>query len=135
MEIEEFTTYTEKVPDGILNPYRIADDTDFTIAFVLKQIGISAHIQGYHYLKRAIRITVNNPEESQFITKSVYPAVAKEFKTTTSCIEKSIRVCVKKINCSDEIKLAYIGWVADSYTNKQVIASVAELVNMNIVKK
>ena len=135
MDIKEFTTYTENVPEGILNPYRICDDADFTVAFVLKQIGLSGHIQGYHYLKRAIRIMINDPEEAQLITKIVYPAVAKEFKTTVTGVEKSIRDCVKRIDCSDETKLAYIGWVANSYTNKQVIASIAELVSMNLVKK
>lgn len=136
METKEIiTTYTEKLPEAILNPYRIADDADFTVAFVLKQLGLSGHIQGYHYLKRAIRIMVDNPEEAQFITKAVYPIVAKEFKTTVDGVEKSIRECIKKINCSDEIKLAYIGWIAKSYTNKQVIASIAELVSMNIVNK
>ena len=136
METKEIiTTYTEKVPEAILSPYRITDDADFAVAFVLKQIGLSGHVQGYYYLKRAIRITVNNPEEAQLITKVVYPAVAKEFKTSIANVEKAIRVCVKKINCSDETKLAYIGWVSNSYTNKQVIASIAELISMNLANK
>lgn len=135
MDIKNFTTYTEKLPEAIANPYCIGDDSDFTIAFVLKQLGINSHVKGYYYLKRSIRMAVNNPEESQYITKNIYPALAKEFKTTTGSIEKCIRDCIKRIHCSDEIKLAYIGWISDSYTNKQLIASVAELVSMNIAAK
>lgn len=128
----EITTYTDKVPESILNPYRISDDADFTIAFVLKQLGLSGHIQGYHLLKRSIRMMADNPEEAQLITKVIYPAIAKEFKINVPAVEKSIRDCVKRIKCSDEIKLAYIGWISSSYSNKQVIASIAELVNMNM---
>lgn len=136
METKEIiTTYTERVPEAILSPYRISDDADFAVAFILKQIGLSGHVQGYYYLKRAICIMVNNPEEAQLITKVVYPAVAKEFKTSIANVEKAIRVSVKKINCSDETKLAYIGWVSNSYTNKQVIASIAELISMNLIDK
>lgn len=54
-------------------------------------IGIPAHIKGYHFLRQAIKMVVNDGDVINRITKELYPGIAKEFKTTSSKVERAIR--------------------------------------------
>lgn len=62
---------------------------------IIHQIGIPAHIKGYHYLRYAIIISVNDTEMTNSITKMLYPAVATEYKTTASRVERAIRHAIE----------------------------------------
>lgn len=128
----EITTYANGTAPGLINLQKPADTADVSIAYVLKQLGLSGHVCGYFYLKRCIRIAVDCNDDMYYITKEIYPTVAKEFKTSIASVERCIRTCLSHISCSDEVKMAYIGWVDDRYSNKQIIASVAELIKMNM---
>lgn len=128
--MEITTTYTNRTINA---RNTCADEIDVTIAFILKQLGMSGHVCGYFYLKRCIRLAINCEDDMYRVTKEMYPVVAKEFKTAVSAVERGIRQCISNINCSDEVKMAYIGWLSDGYTNKQIIASIAELVKMNMI--
>lgn len=54
-------------------------------------IGMPAHIKGYHHLREAILLTMENKEYLNHITKELYPAVARTFSTTPSKVERAIR--------------------------------------------
>lgn len=54
-------------------------------------IGIPAHIKGYHFLRQGIKMVVNDGDIINRITKELYPGIAKEFKTTSSKVERAIR--------------------------------------------
>ncbi len=45
---------------------------------MLHEIGIPAHIKGYHYLRDAIMMAVDDMDVLNAITKILYPTVAKE---------------------------------------------------------
>ena len=45
---------------------------------MLHEIGIPAHIKGYHYLRDAIMMAVNDMDVLNAITKILYPTVAKK---------------------------------------------------------
>ena len=45
---------------------------------MLHEIGIPAHIKGYHYLRDAIMMAVEDMDVLNAITKILYPTVAKE---------------------------------------------------------
>lgn len=45
---------------------------------VIHEIGVPAHIKGYHYLRDAIMMSVNDAEMLNSITKQLYPTIAKE---------------------------------------------------------
>ncbi len=62
---------------------------------IIHQIGIPAHIKGYHYLRQAIIYCVNDPEMLNSITKILYPAVAVHFDTTPSRVERAIRHAIE----------------------------------------
>ena len=64
---------------------------DERIANIFLSMGIPAHIKGYHYLREAIKLVVNDREMINAITKDLYPTVAANFGTTASKVERAIR--------------------------------------------
>ncbi len=64
---------------------------DVTITDMLLQIGIPAHIKGYHYVREAIRLSTLDISYLDGVTKILYPAIAKTYKTTASRVERAIR--------------------------------------------
>lgn len=78
-------------------PSQHDDDTDLECAVteIIHQVGIPAHIKGYHYLRTAIMLSVNNDEMINCITKLLYPTVAKRYQTTSSRVERAIRHAIE----------------------------------------
>ena len=62
---------------------------------VIHDVGIPAHIKGYHYLREAIMIVVREPEMLNSITKILYPTIAKSNHTTPSRVERAIRHAIE----------------------------------------
>jgi len=58
---------------------------------LLHEIGVPANIRGYRCLRTAILITVENLDLLQFVTKELYPSIARELNTTPSSVERAIR--------------------------------------------
>lgn len=75
----------------------VPDETDLECAVteIIHQVGIPAHIKGYHYLRTAIMLSVNNDEMINSITKLLYPTVAKRYQTTSSRVERAIRHAIE----------------------------------------
>ena len=62
---------------------------------MLHEIGIPAHIKGYHYLRDAIIMAVDDMDVLNAITKILYPTVAKKYQTTSSRVERAIRHAIE----------------------------------------
>lgn len=62
---------------------------------ILLKLGIPVHLIGYHYLREAIILKVNNQNNYISMTKTLYPNIAKMFKTTASKVERSIRHAIE----------------------------------------
>lgn len=45
---------------------------------IIREIGIPAHIKGYQYIREAICMTVEDPNMLNYITKLLYPTIAKK---------------------------------------------------------
>lgn len=73
------------------------DETELECAVteIIHQVGIPAHIKGYHYIRTAIMLSVNNDEMINCITKLLYPTVAKRYQTTSSRVERAIRHAIE----------------------------------------
>ena len=56
-------------------------DMELMVTEMIHQIGVPAHIKGYHYLREAILLSVEDPEVMNAVTKVLYPTVAKKFGT------------------------------------------------------
>ena len=61
------------------------------VTSVLHKLGVSANIKGYAYLRTAILLTVEKPNEMSAVTKVLYPTVAKIYGTKPSCVERAMR--------------------------------------------
>ena len=68
---------------------------EIIVTDIIHQIGVPAHIKGYHYLREAIISSVNDKEMLESVTKLLYPAVAKKFATTPSRVERAIRHAIE----------------------------------------
>lgn len=58
-------------------------------------VGIPAHIKGYHFLREAIKMAIDNPDIINSITKRLYPEVAEKFDTSPSKVERAIRHAIE----------------------------------------
>lgn len=58
-------------------------------------VGIPAHIKGYQYLREAIKMSIDNPEIINCITKKLYPSIAERFETSASKVERAIRHAIE----------------------------------------
>lgn len=66
------------------------------VSKLLRDLGIPANIRGYHYIRTAICLASKDPEILHFITKDLYPAIAKEYETTANRVERAIRHAIEK---------------------------------------
>ena len=65
------------------------------ITKVMLDMGVPAHLKGYHYLREGIKLIYNNPELIGGITKELYPSIAKKFASTDTRVERSIRHAIE----------------------------------------
>lgn len=65
------------------------------ITELILDVGIPAHIKGYHYLRSAIQMTVEDNTMLNGITKVLYPNIAKKYETTPSRVERAIRHAIE----------------------------------------
>lgn len=102
------------------------------VSAVLQAIGMPAHVLGYHYLRWAICTTIRNPELLHGVTKILYPMVAKEFHSTSSRVERSIRHAIDMawLRGDMEVISSYFGRTISSSrgrpTNSEFIAMISD---------
>ena len=94
-ELADRVLQMSRLADQNLNMPEAKDNIELKVTRILHQIGIPAHIKGYHYLRNSIVESVNNPEVIDCVTKSLYPMVAKRYKTTSSRVERAIRHAIE----------------------------------------
>lgn len=70
-------------------------EMEVVVTEIIHQIGIPAHIKGYHYLREAILLSLYDSEMLESVTKLLYPTVAKTFSTTASRVERAIRHAIE----------------------------------------
>lgn len=70
-------------------------DLELLVTDIIHQIGVPAHIKGYHYVRESIMLAVMSPEIINSVTKLLYPTVAKRFETTPSRVERAIRHAIE----------------------------------------
>ena len=70
-------------------------DIENQVTELILQIGIPAHIKGYHFVRSAIIMAVESPDTINAITKIVYPTIAKMYQTSPSRVERAIRHAIE----------------------------------------
>ena len=61
----------------------------------LRRLGISGKLTGHKCLTVAITQTVYNPDRICYITKDLYPDLAKLYGSTASKVERAMRTAIK----------------------------------------
>ena len=74
-------------------PKLSAPDPKTHVSNLLISLGISTKLLGYAYLREAVLLMVRNPMQS--ITKELYPSVAKQFSSSPTQVERSIRNAIQ----------------------------------------
>ncbi len=68
---------------------------EYVVTDMIHRIGIPAHIKGYHYLRTAIILSINDDDMINSVTKLLYPTVAQKYGTTSSRVERAIRHAIE----------------------------------------
>lgn len=98
----------------------------------MHKIGIAANLKGYYYVRRAIILCIKEDSMIKQITKVLYPAIAKEFGTTPSRVERAIRHAIEIAwdrGDVDELEKCFgytISYNRGKATNSEFIATIAD---------
>lgn len=102
------------------------------ISEIFISIGIPPHIKGYGYLREGIIMTVEKPYLINYVTKELYPSIAKKFQTTSSKVERAIRHAIEvawnrgRIDAINAVFGSRIYLGSEKPTNSEFIALVAD---------
>ena len=108
------------------------NDVRRQISFLVRNLGVPAHIKGCRYMKYAILMAIEDCNRINYITKLLYPEIAKKCKTTTSSVERAIRhaIDIVWIKGNQELLKEIFGTFVmegqERPTNSQFIAAVAD---------
>lgn len=69
-------------------------DLELYVTELLHQLGVPARLNGYHYLREAIMMLVDDMEIAHSITKVLYYDVAKKHNSSMNRVERAIRTAV-----------------------------------------
>ena len=111
---------------------------EVVITDIIHQIGVPAHIKGYHYLREAIIMAVNDIEIMNSVTKCLYPSVAKKHGTTSSRVERAIRHAIEVAWDRGDVDVlnSYFGYTIHSSkgkpTNSEFIALIADKLRVSM---
>lgn len=113
-------------------------DLELMVTEIIHQIGVPAHIKGYHYLRDAIILSVNDSEMINAITKQLYPTVAKHFQTTSSRVERAIRHAIEVAWDRGDVDVlnSYFGYTVNvgrgKPTNSEFVAMIADKLRLQM---
>lgn len=120
----------------IQSKYTKEDNLEALVTNMIHEIGIPAHIKGYHYLRDSIMMAVEDMDVLNAITKILYPTVAKRYQTTSSRVERAIRHAIEvawsrgKLDVLDELFGYTVSHGKGKPTNSEFIALVADTIRL-----
>lgn len=115
-----------------------APSLEVQVTEILHQIGVPAHIKGYHYLRDSIIMSVENPEIINAVTKQLYPSVAKRYETTSSRVERAIRHAIEVAWDRGDVDIlnSYFGYTIHNSrgkpTNSEFIAMISDKLRLQM---
>ena len=120
---------------------RAEAELEAQVTQVIHQIGVPAHIKGYQYLRTAIIMAINDAEIINYVTKMLYPSVAKKYQTTSSRVERAIRHAIEVAWDRGDVETlnAYFGYTIQNNrgkpTNSEFIAMISDNLRLRIKAK
>ncbi len=109
--------------------------------FILGEFGIPAHTKGYRYLREAIVLVAQRPLMIDGITKSLYPAIASLYGTTSVRVERVVRHAIESGCTKGDTQALYHYFPhivsEDKFkpTNAEFIAVIGDVVKKRVSKR
>lgn len=118
----------------------VVTDTQLEVMItdIIHQIGVPAHIKGYHYLREAIILSIKNTDIINSVTKLLYPTVAKKHGTTASRVERAIRHAIEVAWDRGDIDVlnSYFGYTIQNErgkpTNSEFVAMISDKLRLKM---
>lgn len=111
---------------------------EIQVTEILHQIGVPAHIKGYHYLRDSIMMAIETPDIINAVTKQLYPSVAKRYETTSSRVERAIRHAIEVAWDRGDVDIlnSYFGYTIHNTrgkpTNSEFIAMISDKLRLHM---
>ena len=108
------------------------------ITEIMLDIGVPAHLKGYHYLRDAILLSGRDIEVVSSVTKLWYPTIAKRFKTTDQKVERAIRNAIEvswtrgNVETFEQLFGYSVQQGKSRPTNSEYIARIADKMRLDI---
>ena len=128
-------SYTAEKTASVSDP---SFDLEALVTEYIHELGVPAHIKGYHYLRSAIIMVVKDMDLLNYITKELYPEIAKAYRTTSSRVERAIRHSIEvawtrgKPQTMNEVFGYTINTGKGKPTNSEFIAMVADRIRLKV---
>lgn len=107
------------------------------VADMLHRLGIPSHIRGYQYIKEGVLIVYKGGNRISYITKDVYPEIAKKFNTTPTRVERAIRHAIEiswnrgDMGLMEETFGNSLNVNRDKPTNAEYLTTIADRLKIN----
>ena len=105
---------------------------------VMLEMGVPAHLKGYHYLRSSIVMAKEDMEVVGSVTKLLYPEIAKQYKTTEQKVERAIRNAIEvswtrgNAQTFEELFGYSVGTGKGRPTNSEYIARIADKIRLDL---
>ena len=109
---------------------------EMDVTSIIHEIGVPAHIKGYHNLRDAIIMSEEDMEMLNSITKLLYPTIAKKHQTTPSRVERAIRHAIEvawsrgEMDTIDELFGYTVSTRKGKPTNSEFVALIADKIRL-----
>ena len=129
---------TPKVQARPQAPAASEPSLEIQVTEILHQIGVPAHIKGYHYLRDSIIMAIETPDIINAVTKQLYPSVAKQYDTTASRVERAIRHAIEVAWDRGDVDIlnSYFGYTIHNTrgkpTNSEFIAMISDRLRLHM---
>jgi len=130
--------YEKRAQYIVPNRIRHSDNMEVEVTNIIHDIGVPAHIKGHQYLREAIMLVMKDNDILNGITKQLYPAIADNFHTTPSRVERAIRHAIEvawgrgKIDTLQSVFGYTINMGKGKPTNSEFIAMIADKLRLEM---
>lgn len=139
LKIEEDTSNKKLIIKN--NNINIPNNTvsvEIKVTNILHEIGVPASIRGYHYMREAILMAIEDIDVLNYITKELYPSIAKKCNTTSSRVERAIRHAIEvawsrgRIESIEKLFGYTVNTQKGKPTNSEFIAIIADRLRLEL---
>ncbi len=117
-----------------------AADMERYVTSIMLELGVPAHLKGYHFLREAIILSVNDMEVVSSVTKLLYPTIGRTCATSGNRVERAIRNAIEvswKRGNTEKFQSVF-GFSRDTGasrpTNSEYIAKIAEQIRLDLLR-